>query len=143
MRGYEGDYNSASAESSSDGELDTDKFYRRRASADLKHVYHTYRGPRPTKETRRRTTPMDHSAASGEDAHERYLAEVEIIDLRSGTDKPEVSYLETDLGFPESVLDFDLNSWNIHDSVSDVLLVCWEECHQITARKPTLIETLL
>lgn len=110
LRGYEGDYDSASAESSSEGEVDFAKYYERRVSEDLQHVQQTYRASRhrhnfnkKPKETgtlnqlprqyRRRTVPMDRRGtsyyySSGEE-HVRYLEEVEIIDLRAET---QVSY---------------------------------------------------
>lgn len=93
LHGYEGDYNSASAESSSEGEIDITQYYKRRASEDLQHVYHTYRGPKPAKQTRRRTVPMDLYSSGGDgEEYARYLAEVQIVDLRSRTNA-EVSHL--------------------------------------------------
>ncbi|KAJ4468554.1 hypothetical protein C8R41DRAFT_854142 [Lentinula lateritia] len=112
LRGYEGDYDSASAESSSEGEVDFAKYYERRVSEDLQHVQQTYRASRhrhnfnieKSKETgtwnqsprqyRRRTLPMDRTRGtsyyySSGDEHVRYLEEVEIIDLRAET---QVSY---------------------------------------------------
>ncbi|KIK70492.1 hypothetical protein GYMLUDRAFT_276552 [Collybiopsis luxurians FD-317 M1] len=49
LNGYEGDYNSASAEDSTDEEIDFAKYHQRRVSEDLHHVHYTYRAERPAK----------------------------------------------------------------------------------------------
>lgn len=158
LHGYEGDYNSASAESSSEGEIDITQYYKHRASEDLQHVYHTYRGPKPAKQTRRRTVPMDLYSSGGDgEEYARYLAEVQIVDLRSRTNA-EVSHLTirvlpgarlvgNDAFFFLSFIfsrqysvKFVTGAYNKnHDRH------VWEwGCDQITAKKPPLlIETLL
>ncbi|KAF5392459.1 hypothetical protein D9757_002248 [Collybiopsis confluens] len=68
LNGYEGDYNSASAEDWTDGEVDFAKYYQRRVSEDLHHVHHTYRAEKRTRLSRKERRQQQMESSHGKEA---------------------------------------------------------------------------